>query len=165
MSSCARCPPMAKAPRPTDFRPALRAARRLFDPATGSTVQTDCCRSSGVEHSLGKGEVESSNLSGSTILHRGIPKKLAQPCCARNGVLQSRGAHVGHPDWPWLTRDVCLTLRRSIPWFLTNQIGLPMLIVSLSALKGDPRVPFSGMVRYASAWMGCSKVKIDCVAL
>ena len=25
------------------------------------------CRSSGVEHSLGKGEVESSNLSGSTI--------------------------------------------------------------------------------------------------
>ncbi len=26
-----------------------------------------CCRSSGVEHSLGKGEVESSNLSGSTI--------------------------------------------------------------------------------------------------
>lgn len=30
-------------------------------------VPTRCCRSSGVEHSLGKGEVESSNLSGSTI--------------------------------------------------------------------------------------------------
>jgi hypothetical protein len=26
-----------------------------------------CCRSSGVEHSLGKGEAESSNLSGSTM--------------------------------------------------------------------------------------------------
>lgn len=29
--------------------------------------KTSCCRSSGVEHSLGKGEVGSSNLPGSTI--------------------------------------------------------------------------------------------------
>ena len=29
---------------------------------------TKCCRSSGVEHSLGKGEVECSNHSGSTII-------------------------------------------------------------------------------------------------
>jgi hypothetical protein len=31
-----------------------------------------CCRSSVVEHSLGKGEVESSILSGSTILLRAM---------------------------------------------------------------------------------------------
>ncbi len=38
-----------------------------------------CCRGSGVEHPLGKGEVESSNLSGSTIdipLGRNVAPKL-----------------------------------------------------------------------------------------
>ena len=33
-----------------------------------SAAFSKCCRSSGVEHSLGKGEAESSNLSGSTII-------------------------------------------------------------------------------------------------
>ncbi len=35
-----------------------------------STDRAGCCRSSGVEHSLGKGEAESSNLSGSTIFSK-----------------------------------------------------------------------------------------------
>jgi hypothetical protein len=34
------------------------------------TFQHICCRSSGVEHSLGKGEVGSSNLPGSTTRFR-----------------------------------------------------------------------------------------------
>ena len=38
-----------------------------------------CCRSSVVEHSLGKGEVDSSILSGSTILHK-HPLRFASEC-------------------------------------------------------------------------------------
>ncbi len=34
------------------------------------------CRGSGVEHPLGKGEVESSNLSGSTINFNGLVEML-----------------------------------------------------------------------------------------
>ena len=44
------------------FRRALRGAYL----AAGFSAAR-CCRSSGVEHSLGKGEVECSNHSGSTI--------------------------------------------------------------------------------------------------
>jgi hypothetical protein len=39
----------------------------LNDKETTPVVDAISCRSSGVEHSLGKGEVQSSNLCGSTI--------------------------------------------------------------------------------------------------
>ncbi len=44
------------------FRRALRGAF-----LAAGFFAAKCCRSSGVEHSLGKGEVECSNHSGSTI--------------------------------------------------------------------------------------------------
>ena len=58
-------------PRPWAERPCAAERERALKIAGGSTMERGTrrtrCRSSGVEHSLGKGEVQSSNLCGSTI--------------------------------------------------------------------------------------------------
>ena len=57
------------------YQPAQKGSSqglRQFD--FGSNSQPRCCRSSEVEHSLGKGEVESSILSGSTIFFNYLAK-------------------------------------------------------------------------------------------
>gem|GEM_PF-3524057 len=60
--------PVGTANRAKHLRPEPRAFQPSpFDAPPSSQGRARCCRSSGVEHSLGKGEVESSNLSGSTI--------------------------------------------------------------------------------------------------
>jgi hypothetical protein len=68
------------------FRRALRGAF-----LAAGFFAARCCRSSGVEHSLGKGEVECSNHSGSTILSQKLNGHL------KTGVLglwlQERSTH------------------------------------------------------------------------
>ena len=72
-------------PRPMAVEPRRRATR----PAT-----IQCCRSSVVEHPLGKGEADSSILSGSTISSPSITLSSRKRPVPRRGLLCPRYLHV-----------------------------------------------------------------------
>ena len=68
-----------------------------------SAALSRSCRSSGVEHSLGKGEVESSNLSGSTRFapHQSEPNAPSSRCCAGSSSAVWRDDRSSTRPAPW----------------------------------------------------------------
>ena len=76
------------------------------------------CRSSGVEHSLGKGEAESSNLSGSTITFNDLPD--ISPGLGSDASVRKNSAR---PDKPHVVNVAPYPQSLGKPRFLTAPCG------------------------------------------
>src|SRR4051794_32039588 len=105
-------------------------------------VPRACCRSSVVEHSLGKGEVDSSILSGSTIAP---PKTKQKQCYSQRGQVGPHlGPHRTHLRCSPASLHIANIARELACLIASRQAGPPFL---LSAGEGDARRKYAVLLR------------------